>query len=381
MIEPSQATFGSALVRWSCLVLLPFVGGCDSDAADMPDDGVPAASSVPEVAPAAFTIRGRQADPLNLTYAIAAHGPADADRALLAAVEAAAAEWSKSPLIQFRAAYEGDVATVTFSWERGQHADCQPFGIDGSIAHTGPMGDAMFVHLDAGREWGADGESMFVAALHELGHVLGLGHSNDSDSVMARDERHTTIRSMDWAGIHSLYGSATTAPGSLAIQHQLDDGTWSPIGMVEGVAPFPGTHWSLFDTEGDGTDELLVWRMGGIRPGDLMIYVFEPSPDGSGPRLAKTRGPFLGVARGGEVYVESLEDGRRFFSTKRYEPGNSNPVIRVWRFSDTGGLVKASPREVVEREAAHAGLDAYPSSHFEGDLDGDGILEQIQSLP
>lgn len=371
MSEPSLATRGSAVVRWSCLVLLPLFGGCGPDAADTPET----------VVPAAFTIRGRQADPLNLTYAILGNGDPEIDRELLAAVEAAAAAWSESEHVLFRATDAGEVASVTFSWERGQHAGCQPFGIDGSVAHTGPMGAAMFVHLDAGRIWGEGGESLFVAALHELGHVLGLGHSNDPESVMARDGRHATIRPMDWAGIHSLYGSTTTVPGSLAIQHQRDDGTWSPIGMVEGVAPFPGTHWSLFDTEGDGTDELLVWRMGGIRPGDLMIYVFEPSPHGSGPRLAKTRGPFLGVARGGEVYVESLEDGRRFFSTKRYEPGNSDPVMRVWRFSDTGGLAKASPQEVVEREAVHAGLDAYPSSHFEGDLDGDGILEQIERLP
>lgn len=371
MIEPRMAACGSAVVRWSCLVLAPLLGACEPDAVDVPQPGVPAA----------FTVRGRQADPLNLTYAIAGNGEAGADRELLAAVEAAAAVWSESELVQFRVAQEGDVASVTFSWERGQHDGCAPFGIDGSIAHTGPMGDAMFVHLDAGRAWGEDGDSMFVAALHELGHVLGLGHSMDADSVMARDERHATIQSMDWAGIHSLYRRDTILPGSLAIQRQQDDEQWVSIGMIEGVAPSNITRWSLFDTDGDGADELLVWRVDGMGHDDLMIYVFESSPDGSGPRLAATRGPFLNAARGGEVYLEDLGDGQRFFTISRYELRAGTPLLRVRQFSEAGGLIKPSPQAVLEREAFHADFDGHATFRPEGDLDGDGVLERVREIP
>jgi hypothetical protein len=366
MNEPSQATFGSAMVRWSCLVLLPFLGGCDSNAVDTPE----------RVAPAAFAIRGRQANPLTLTYAIAGNGEPEADRRLLAAIEAAAATWSESELVQFRAAREDEIPTVTFSWERGEHGECSPFGIDGSIAHTGPMSDAMFTHLDAGRTWGPDGDSMFVATLHELGHVLGLGHSMDAESVMARDERHATIQWMDWAGLHSLYGGDSDVAGSLRLQRQQANGTWTTSCTLEGVAPAGITAWSLFDTDADGDDEVLVWRTDGVGHDDLMIYSFEGSSDGQGPRLLETRGPYLNLMRGGEVFLEDMGEDRRFLIVR--ELGADLASIRVRQFEASGGLTKATPDVVLALQKAHANHDTPPVRRHEGDLDGDGLIDRVQ---
>ena len=238
------------------------------------------------------------------------------------------------------------------------------------------MGDAMFVHLDAGRTWGEGGESMFVAALHELGHVLGLGHSMDDRSVMARDGRLESIQWMDWAGIHSLYRNESETSGSLRIQQQHADGSWTSSCVLERVAPPDITDWSLFDTDADGDDELLVWRNDGIGHDHLMIYAFEPSANGQGARLARTHGPLLHAARGGDVHLDDLGAGERFLVVRG--TNSEEGRIRVRQFNESGGLTQPDPRRTLERELTYLAHDAPPIRIPKGDVDGDGVIDRVQ---
>ena len=93
----------------------------------------------------------------------------------------------------------------------------QPFtqalgGLGGTIG-----GD---VHFDADRTWVDDpsdvmaGFDFFTVALHELGHALGLGHSDVAGSVMEAVYAGTrrTLTADDIAGIQALYGAPAAVP-------------------------------------------------------------------------------------------------------------------------------------------------------------------------
>lgn len=73
------------------------------------------------------------------------------------------------------------------------------------------------VHFDTSEKWAidnlVDGISIFWVALHEIGHSLGLGHSDASKSVMGPyyNPSLTTLQPDDIAGIQYLYGANISA--------------------------------------------------------------------------------------------------------------------------------------------------------------------------
>ncbi|XP_060527690.1 matrix metalloproteinase-25-like [Cylas formicarius] len=77
----------------------------------------------------------------------------------------------------------------------------------------------MEIHLDKDENWyfgndvpaPAPQTSLYTVLLHEIGHTLGLGHSNDSASIMYPFYGSVnTLGLDDIAGIHRLYGDKTT---------------------------------------------------------------------------------------------------------------------------------------------------------------------------
>jgi hypothetical protein len=110
--------------------------------------------------------------------------------------------------------------TIAIQFARREHDDGLPFdGPGGTLAHTyypappNPEPIAGNMHLDADEEWriGA-GIDLYTVALHEAGHALGLGHSDQPGAVMYPYYRLAYgLTSDDIAGLQDLYGAPSGA--------------------------------------------------------------------------------------------------------------------------------------------------------------------------
>ncbi|XP_037076388.1 matrix metalloproteinase-24-like [Pollicipes pollicipes] len=125
--------------------------------------------------------------------------------------------WSEVSSLSFEEVGRFDKAQVTIRFARGDHGDGDPFdGRGGTLAHAFfPLygGDA---HFDDAERWsagGGRGTDIFMTASHEIGHSLGLSHSDDQRSLMApfyksprRPGDTDVLTEDDILGIQALYG-------------------------------------------------------------------------------------------------------------------------------------------------------------------------------
>jgi hypothetical protein len=140
-----------------------------------------------------------------------------------AEIERAFREWQKYGNFTLSAgSAAGQLRSIDILFARGAHGDAYPFdGPGGVLAHTfypappnaEPVAGDM--HFDADENWHAgSGVDLFSVALHEAGHALGLGHSDQLGAVMYPYYRMSTgLTSDDIAGIQDLYGAAGEGTG------------------------------------------------------------------------------------------------------------------------------------------------------------------------
>lgn len=313
--------------------------------------------------PADFTVRGRWPDPLALRYRVdAAHAPLDA-AAFARAVDRAVAAWNATGVVQLRPAAADGAADISLSFRRGHHGACEPFGPSTDVAHAGPVAPGTFVHFDAARSWsedGANGLSVFHTALHELGHVLGLGHAEAADAVMSTAmPRPAALAWHDLAGLHSLYGGGRDGDGDV---HIVAAGG-ATAAVLRAVAPADRCEVAVFDADGDGNADVLVWRTDAAGHGALRIFSF-----GRGPVLQRTLGPFVGaVVPGARVGCLVAPGGERLLVSTI---GNGAPLVRQFdRF--------AAP--VLPTAPFAASVLAAAGRSLVGDLGADGRVEQVRS--
>ena len=128
--------------------------------------------------------------------------------------------WSAVANVVFQpAATATAVRTVLVKFAAGPHGDPYPFDTAGMIlAHTfypvplNPESIAGDMHLNAAENWHAGGDTdIYTVALHELGHAIGLGHTDNPGDVMyPYYRRGMPLSKNDIGAARQLYG----APGN-----------------------------------------------------------------------------------------------------------------------------------------------------------------------
>ena len=147
-------------------------------------------------------------------------------------IQEAFSRWSGVCALTFQEVEGSAAANLSLGFQRDSHGDGNPFddagGPDGNtLAHAffpPPAGGswAGTLHFDEFETWkdqpGGIGIRLYNVALHEIGHLLGLAHSQDPNAIMYAyyGEDRDDLRPDDIAGIQSLYGSPSTAPVAIA---------------------------------------------------------------------------------------------------------------------------------------------------------------------
>lgn len=149
----------------------------------------------------------------DLTYKIMNVTPDLSQKQVHDAIQDAFYMWSAVVNLTFRPVNEQIDIKIKFTQK--YHDDTYPFdGPGGALAHAFFPGEdnGGDIHFDEDETWTANtnvGSNLMQIATHELGHSLGLRHSNVKNSVMYPEyyyRQNFALHADDIAGIQKLYG-------------------------------------------------------------------------------------------------------------------------------------------------------------------------------
>jgi hypothetical protein len=188
--------------------------------------------------------------------------------------------WTEQTPLTFTEVFNRTDADIVISWASDEHGDGDPFdGLGDVLAHASfpnPYDDRqVFLHFDDDERWvnsASQNVDLLTVAAHEIGHTLGLAHSNDPNALMypSYNGPHRFLDDDDIAGVQSLYGVASAPQPGPNIPP--DDATPPPNEDTDsdndGIADrdeilVTGTDPNNADSDGDGIGDgvEVVYRM------------------------------------------------------------------------------------------------------------------------
>lgn len=130
--------------------------------------------------------------------------------------------WAAQTPLTFTEVGDSNSADILIRWAEGNHGDGDPFDGPGDVlahaSYPNPYQERQVIlHFDDAERWMDSSEQdvdLLTVAAHEIGHNLGLDHSDDPNALMypAYTGPHRFLGADDVAGAQSLYGLASAPP-------------------------------------------------------------------------------------------------------------------------------------------------------------------------
>jgi predicted Zn-dependent protease len=176
------------------------------------------------------------------------------------AIEQALQTWANATGLTFQEVPDSKSSDIRIGWE---DLDTSTTGMIGStsimpiagvmqpdveVRLEDPSQDALITGAGGALTYSGTGTTLYQAALHEIGHALGLGPSSDPNSIMFPElgTNNPTLDATDMADLAPLYGATSGLSASaLLVQAMASFGGTSPAVATSIPTPPAGTELTI----------------------------------------------------------------------------------------------------------------------------------------